>query len=165
MANYDIEQYIDDFIVYLKPFLNTAITNINNDNGDTLLTTISDDAFFYKKDSPQTKGSSQFYYYEPYTDVGIDEEGDLSGRYFRKAYQLEMGISFYNNNREADRDSNNNRRVMRYQKAFEEALICVNGKLRKYGHLSLVSIKSSNETRDDNLLHISAFNVKFTMGG
>lgn len=167
MARYDIENYIDDFITKLKNELNTKISAINSDKGDSLLSTVDNAAYIYKKTSTKVKAYSPFVYYEPYEDVTFDDEQELRGLVHpAKTYGFEIGIGFRNNNRYADDDEDNFKRVMRYQKAFEEALIEVNNKLQGYGYLELIDIKSGNEEREENtLLHVSGFTVNVTLGG
>lgn len=65
-GRYDIEDYINDFLSKFKGQLTTAINNVNTDKGDTLLSTVSDQAYFYKKASATTKACDVFVYYEPY---------------------------------------------------------------------------------------------------
>lgn len=166
MARYDIEQYIDDFLDKLKGELNTKITAINTDKGDNLLSTVANSAYYFKKQSPKRKADSVFVYYEPYETVEIDDEQDMRGLANpAKTYPFEMGIAFGNNNRYADDDLTNFKRVIRYQKAFESALRCVNNKLRGYGQLTLSQIQSSQVQRNEGLLHVSAFTVNITLGG
>jgi hypothetical protein len=163
MVKYDIENYIDDFIKYLKVELNNQITIINNDKGDSLLNTIADSDYYFRLNSTKSKASKQFVYYEPYSDV-VTETNEQGGRYV-KNYIIPFGIAFLDNSRNTDTDIDSFKRVIRYQKAFEEAFKLVRFKLRGYGTIDINSIKSSNEARDNNLLHISSFNLVFTMAG
>lgn len=166
-GRYDIEDYIDDLIAGFKTILNDKITKINNDKGDSLLSTLDNVAYYYKKDNPTNKASSPFVYYEPYEAVAFDDNQRLKGLGFNaKTYIFELGIAFRNNVRGADDNLKDNKRVMRYQKALEEAVIEYNRcKSRGYGHLTIQTIQSSNEARNEATLHLSAFNVSITLGG
>jgi hypothetical protein len=161
--SYDIERYIDDFTTRLKLVLNTKITALNNEKGDSLLNTISNDAYFYKKTSTLAKSYQEFVYYEPVEDVALNSV-DFGGVYVIP-YIMEFGIAFRDNARNTDKDEVNHKKVLRYQKAFKEAIKEASSKLRAYGNMQINSVKSSNETRDDSLLHLSSFNLIFTMQG
>lgn len=161
--NYTIENYIDAFIAKLKIELNTQITAINIANGDTLLSTLASDAYFYKKDNSKAKTYSQYFYYEPYEDVALNAI-DYGGVYSIN-YVFECGIIFQQNNRYADNDETNFRMVMRYQEALKEAIRIVSAKLRTYGNIQINSIKSSNEVRAERNYHRSSFNLTINKQG
>lgn len=166
MARYDIEQYVEDVISALQSVLNTNINAINTDKGDSLLSTVSSTAYYFKKDSVSNKADSPFVYYEPYETVSIDNNTDMRGLVEpSKSYQMEWGIGFRNNLRYVGTDLENFKRVMRYQKAFEESLVQVNQKVRGYGQVELLEVKSSVSERDENLLHSSGFLLEITVGG
>lgn len=163
MARYNIETFYDDLISKIKLSLNTCINQINTEKGDSLLSTVNDEAYYFNKKSPVNQADNPFVYYEAYEDVSIDES---TQSYYTATYEFEIGIAFRNNNHYSDTDEDNFKRVMRYQRAFAHALLSSNDELvgRGYGNLNIISIKSSKENRDEELLHVSAFTVQITIG-
>ncbi len=166
MARYDIENYIDDFIVKLKTVLNNKISEINTEKGDDLLFSVADNAYYFLKTSAMNKADNAFIFYEPFETVTFDDEQSLKGLgYNAKTYRFELGIGFRNNSRYSESDINNFKRVVRYQKVLEECIVAVNHKLRGYCTMRVFEINSNSIEKEETSIFVSSFLVEVTLGG
>ena len=163
MARYDIEDAIGFIVEQLQTSLNDKINAINTDKGDSLLVTVPVDGFVYRKNGKTNKTYTSFVYYEAPEEVEF-EEGQSIRQHYAKTYFFEMGIGFRNNDKYANTSIDNFKRVIRYQKAMEEALVSI-GSVRGYSNLEINTIQSSSEEREEGLTHISAFTISLTIGG
>jgi len=112
MASFDVEDIIDAIDTYLKANLGTKITAINTEKGDSLLASISSDAYYRQFVDSEIP-------YDPFLIMGIMEPEVTQDIYGESARTFKIDVIIYFEAVDATEDY---KRVYRYQKALREVI-------------------------------------------
>ena len=110
MARWDVESFLDELKTYLQANLNTKIAAINTEKGDSLLSTLANDAYLIQDLESKTMT------YDPFVIMGVvDVETIPTGPLTAKIYTIDVIMILQQQN-----NSDNYKRLFRYQRALED---------------------------------------------
>ncbi len=158
--SYSIETFTTDFITYLQGAtgLNTKLSAINTQNGDTLLTQLDSADYFYITEKDFEKRAQVGFFYETPTVENIESVG---GSNHVVTWQWNISLRYVEGGRDAR--INNMKKVLRYQIALQQ---CLQEYFKRNGfgapEIKEITLKNEKDNRD--LYRIVNFAVLVTIG-